>query len=203
MQAKQFKKTNTLLAWVTFAITGFVYMLTLEPTTSFWDSGQFIAIASKLQVGHPPGAPLYQMMARIFSTFSFGDATMVAFWVNTMSAFFAALSVSFLFRTIVLLSKKLLGVVGEVSVDKAILIFGSAVVGSLAFGFSDSFWFSAVEAEVYTTSMFFTAFVFWSILKWEEVADQPDSLKWLIGIAFAIGLSIGVHMLNLLAIPLS
>jgi len=201
MQAKQFKKTNTLLAWVTFAITGFVYMLTLEPTTSFWDSGQFIAIASKLQVGHPPGAPLYQMMARIFSTFSFGDATMVAFWVNTMSAFFAALSVSFLFRTIVLLSKKLLGVVGEVSTEKAILIFGSAVVGSLAFGFSDSFWFSAVEAEVYTTSMFFTAFVFWSILKWEEVADQPDSLKWLVGIAFAIGLSIGVHMLNLLAIP--
>ena len=201
MQEQLFKTTNTVLAWVTFAIAMIAYMLTLEPTSSFWDSGQFITVASKLQVGHPPGAPLYQMMGRIFSIFAFGDTAKVAFWVNTMSAFFAALTVSFLFRTIVLLAKKVLAVSGEVSREKSILIFGSAVVGALTFGFSDSFWFSAVEAEVYTTSMFFTAFVFWSILKWEEVAHEADSLKWLLGIAFAIGLSIGVHMLNLLAIP--
>jgi len=201
MQDVLFKKINNLLAWLAFAISAIVYMLTLEPTASLWDSGQFVAIASKLQVGHPPGAPLYQMMGRIFSLFSFGEVSQVAFWVNTMSAFFAALAVSLLFRTITILARKLLAENGSLSLDKVLLIFGSAMVGSLAFAFSDSFWFSAVESEVYTTSMFFTAFVFWSILKWEEVAHEKDSLKWLVAIAFIIGLSIGVHMLNLLAIP--
>ncbi|HSV89134.1 MAG TPA: DUF2723 domain-containing protein [Bacteroidales bacterium] len=201
MQEVIFKKVNNLLAWLAFGISAIVYMLTLEPTTSLWDSGQFIAIASKLQVGHPPGAPLYQIMGRIFSLFSFGEASQIAFWVNTMSAVFAALAVSLLFRTITILARKLLAATNELSLEKVILIFGSAMVGSLAFAFSDSFWFSAVEAEVYTTSMFFTAFVFWSILKWEQVSHEKDSLKWLVGIAYIIGLSIGVHMLNLLAIP--
>ncbi len=201
MDEKLFKKIDNLLAWLAFALAGLVYMLTIEPTVSFWDSGEFISVSYKLQSPHPPGAPLYQMMGRIFSLLAFGDVTKVALWVNAMSAFFSALAVSLLFRTITIMAKKLIAKEGQLSLEKAIAIFGSGFVGALTLAFSTSFWFSAVEAEVYGVSIFFTAFVFWAILKWEAADGQKDAWKWLVLIAFAVGLSIGVHMLNLLAIP--
>lgn len=201
MDEKLYKKFDNLLAWAAFVIAAIVYMLTLEPTASFWDSGEFISVSYKLQVPHPPGAPLYQMMARIFSLLALGDVTKVALWVNAMSAFFTALAVSLLFRTITILAKKLIVSAGDITTEKAIAIFGSGFVGSLALAFSTSVWFSAVEAEVYAASLFFTALVFWAILKWEAAADEKDANKWLVLIAYMVGLSIGVHLLNLLAIP--
>ena len=201
MDDKLYRKINNYLAWAAFAFAAVVFMMTLEPTVSFWDPGERLSASYKLQIMHPPGAPLYQMMARMFSLLSFGDTSKVAFWINAMSAFFGALTVSFVFRTITILAKKLIANTLEVSREKAIAIFGSGFVGAMALTFSDSFWFTAVEAEVYIFSLFLTAFVFWSILKWEASADEKDSLKWLVMIAYIIGLSIGVHMLNLLAIP--
>ncbi len=196
-----YKKIDNYLAWFVFALAGLVYMLTLEPTSSFWDCGENLTVSSKLQIGHPPGAPLYQMMARVFSLFAMGETSKVAFWINAMSAFFGALTISFLFRSITILARKVVARVGEVSREQAIAIFGSGLVGALTFTFTDSFWFTAVEAEVYVVSLFLTSFAFWSILKWEAVAHEPHSNKWLVLIAYIVGLSIGVHMLNLLAIP--
>jgi len=196
-----YKKIDNYLAWIVFAIAGVIYMLTLEPTTSFWDCGERITVSYKLQIAHPPGAPLDQMMARIFSLFALGDTSRVAFWINAMSAFFAALTISFLFRTITILARKVVSRVTEVTREQAIAIFGSGLVGALTLTFTDSFWFSAVEAEVYANSIFLTSIAFWSILKWEAVAHEKDSNKWLLLIAYTIGLSIGVHMLNLLTIP--
>jgi hypothetical protein len=201
MDHKLYKKIDNYLAWAAFAVAATVFMMTVEPTASFWDAGERLSASFKLQVMHPPGAPLYQMMARIFSLFSLGDTAKVAYWINAMSVFFGALTVSFVFRTITILAKKLIANTVDVTREKAIAIFGSGFVGAMALTFSDSFWFTAVEAEVYVTSLFMTAFVFWSILKWEASAHQKDSLKWLVLIAYIIGLSIGVHMLNLLAIP--
>ncbi len=201
MDEKLYKKIDNYLAWAAFAVAALVFMMTVEPTASFWDAGERLSVSYKLQIGHPPGAPLYQMMARMFSLLALGDVSRVAFWINAMSAFFGALTVSFLFRTITILAKKLVAATGEVTREKAIAIFGSGFVGAMALTFSDSFWFTAVEAEVYVTSLFLTAFVFWSILKWEASAHERDNLKWLVLIAYIIGLSIGVHMLNLLAIP--
>ncbi len=196
-----YKKVDNYLAWLVFALAGVVFMLTIEPTSSFWDCGEFITVSYKLQVAHPPGAPLYQMMARIFSLLALDDTSRVAFWINAMSAFFAALTVSFLFRTITIIARKAIAKVGKLTSEQAIAIFGSGLVGALTLTFTDSFWFSAVEAEVYATSIFLTSFVFWAVLKWEAVAHEKDSNKWLLLIAYIIGLSIGVHMLNLLAIP--
>ncbi|MCK4746813.1 MAG: DUF2723 domain-containing protein, partial [Bacteroidales bacterium] len=189
-----FKKINLLLGWISFAIALFVYLITLEPTVSLWDCGEFIASSYKLQVGHPPGAPLFMIIGRVFSMFT-SDTENVAKMINAVSAFASAFTVMFLFWTITHLMRKM------VDVSNLIIVLGGAFVGAMAFTFSDSFWFSAVEGEVYATSSLFTAVVFWAILKWENVADEPGANRWLILIAYLIGLSIGVHLLNLLAIP--
>ncbi len=198
---KSYQKINSILGWVVFAIASIVYILTAEPTASFWDCGEYVATAFKLQVGHPPGAPLFQIIGRFFTMFAFGDLSRVAFMVNMMSALSSSLTILFLFWTLTMLAKKLALRKGEMTEGKMIAIFGSAVVGSLAYSFSDSFWFSAVEGEVYAMSSFFTALVFWAILKWEEKSEEEHSFRWLIFIAYMMGLSIGVHLLNLLAIP--
>ncbi len=196
-----YKKLNTILGWIIFAIASIVYITTAEPTASFWDCGEYIATAYKLQVGHPPGAPLFQLIGRFFTLFAFGNTANVAFMINVMSALTSSLTILFLFWSITMLAKKLALSSGEMTDGKMYAVFGSAVVGSLAYAFSDSFWFSAVEGEVYAMSSFFTALVFWAILKWEENANEKHSFRWLIFIAYMMGLSVGVHLLNLLAIP--
>ncbi|MCK4880351.1 MAG: DUF2723 domain-containing protein [Bacteroidales bacterium] len=197
----QFKKINLLLGWASFAIALIVYLLTLEPTVSLWDCGEFIASSYKLQVGHPPGAPLFMIIGRIFALFT-SDTEKVAMMINAVSAFASAFTILFLFWTIShLLKKTVTGSSDKPSKAEVIVILGGAFVGALAYTFSDTFWFSAVEGEVYATSSLFTAVVFWAILKWENVADKPGANRWLILISYLIGLSIGVHLLNLLAIP--
>ena len=198
----KFKKLNNLIGWVVFAIAAFVYLSTVEPTASWWDPGEYISTAYKLQVGHPPGAPLFQMMGRIFSLFSFGNTAHVAVMINIMSALASAFTILFLFWTITLLGKKLYEKGGkEMTKGQMWAVLGSGMVGALAYTFSDSFWFSAVEAEVYATSSFFTAISFWAILRWEEVANERSGFRWILLIAYLTGLAIGVHMLNLLTIP--
>jgi hypothetical protein len=196
-----FKKLNNILGAIVFFIASAVYILTTEPTASFWDCGEYIATAYKLQVGHPPGAPLFQMIGRFFSLFAFGDTSHVAHMVNIMSALSSGLTILFLFWTITMLAKKLVLKTGEMTDGKMYAVLGSGLVGALAYTFTDSFWFSAEEGEVYAMSSFFTALVFWAILKWEEKAGEKHSFRWLIFIAYMMGLSIGVHLLNLLAIP--
>ncbi len=201
MDLKSYKPINNIIGWLMFLTATAVFMMTLEPTASFWDAGERLATSFKLQVAHPPGAPLYQMLARMFSLLALGDVTRVAYWINAMSAVAGGLTVMFLFWTISMLGHRLLKATPDISSSKTWAVWGAGIVGGLTLTFSDSFWFAAVEAEVYVTSLFLTAFVFWSILKWEATEHEPDSLKWLVLIAFVIGLSIGVHMLNLLAIP--
>lgn len=197
-----YNRTNNLLGWLSFAAALIVYTLTLEPTTSFWDSGEFIASAYKLQVVHQPGAPLYLMVSKVLSLLSGGDTSRVAYWVNIGSALASAATILFLFWTITALARKVIARAGEsISQSEMIIIMGSGLVGALAYTFSDSFWFSAVEAEVYSLSSLCTAIVFWAILKWDQHADEPFADRWLIFIAYVMGLSIGVHLLNLLAIP--
>lgn len=198
---KNYKLLNNVLGWAVFVITTTIYMLTAEPTVSFWDCGEYISTAYKLQVGHPPGAPLFQLAGRFFTLFAFGDTSNVAYMINIMSAVSSGFTILFLFWTITLLTRKFVRTEGEMTNAQKIVILGSGMVGSLAYGFSDTFWFSAVEGEVYAMSSFFTAIVFWAILRWEQDADKPNSLKWLLLIAYLMGLSIGVHLLNLLAIP--
>ena len=198
---KNFKKLNTIFGWLTFIIASVVYLLTIEPTASWWDCGEYIATAFKLQVGHPPGAPFFQMVGKFFSLFAFGDVTHVAMMVNIMSALSSSLTILFLFWSIVLFARKIVAPEQEPEGIKMYIIFAAAFIGSLAYTFSDTFWFSAVEGEVYAMSSLFTAAVFWAMLKWESVALEKHSYRWIILIAFLIGLSIGVHMLNLLAIP--
>ncbi|MCX6232508.1 MAG: DUF2723 domain-containing protein [Bacteroidetes bacterium] len=198
---KQYQKLNNVIGWFTFLIAAAVFLMTAEPTASWWDCGEYIATAFKLQVGHPPGAPTFQLFGRIFSLFAFGDVTKVAYMVNAMSALMSALTILFLFWSITLLGKKLVLKHGEMTMPKMIAIFASGFIGALAYTFSDSFWFSAVEGEVYATSSFFTALVFWVILKWESISEEKHSFRWIILISFLIGISIGVHLLNLLAIP--
>jgi hypothetical protein len=198
---KEFNRWNMILGWGVFIIASIVYLLTVEPTTSWWDCGEYIATAYKLQVGHPPGAPTFQLLGRFFSLFAMGDVENVALMINAMSVFSSSLTILFLFWTIVFLAKKIIKTENGFTSYQVIAIFGSALVGSLAFTFSDSFWFSAAEGEVYAMSSLFTAVTFWAILKWETVADQEHSLRWIILISFLIGLSIGIHLLNLLAIP--
>lgn len=192
---------NSALGWITFVIALITYTLTLEPTVSFWDCGEFISASYRLQICHPPGAPLFLMIGRMFSLMAGTDVTQVAFWVNMVSATTSALCVMFYFWTITHLAKKLLVKTGEADTQQLITIMMSGVVGALALTWSDTFWFSAVEAEVYASSSFFTALTFWCILKWENVANERHSDRWLILIAYLIGLAIGVHLLNLLVIP--
>ena len=198
---KLYQKLNNIIGWLVFLVATMVYLITSEPTASFWDCGEYIATAYKLQVGHPPGAPLFQLLGRFFSLFAFGDTSLVAQMVNGMSALVSGFTILFLFWSITHLSRKLVSDNGELKMGQIIAVIGSGAVGALAFTFCDSFWFSAVEGEVYAMSTFFTAIVFWAILKWEKVADEPHSFRWLILIAYLVGLSIGVHLLNLLAIP--
>ena len=198
---KNFKLLNNVFGWITFAIAAVTYLMTIEPTASFWDCGEFISTAYKLDVGHPPGAPFFMLTAKFFSLFA-SDPTQVAKMVNSFSALASAFTILFLFWTITHLAKKVIGKKDEeLSTANIIAILGAGMVGALAYTFSDTFWFSAVEGEVYAYSSFFTAIVFWLILKWEDHADNPGSDRWLILIAYLMGLSIGVHLLNLLAIP--
>ncbi len=198
-----FKKLNNRIGWLIFLIAAFVYLSTIEPTASWWDPGEYISTAYKLQVGHPPGAPLFQMMGRIFSLFAFGNTAHVAMMINIMSALASAFTILFLFWTITLLAKKIYvkNPGDEMTKGQLWAVLGAGIVGSLAYTFTDSFWFSAVEAEVYATSSFFTALTFWAILRWEEVADERSGFRWILLIAYLTGLAIGVHMLNLLTIP--
>jgi hypothetical protein len=199
---KSYKLTNNILGWVTFAIALLTYGMTVEPTASFWDCGEFIATAYKLQIGHPPGAPLFMIVGRIATLFAFGDTSKVALMMNLLSALASAGSILFLFWTITHLARKAFkSPDGNYSISQKMAIFGSGLVGALAYTFSDTFWFSAVEGEVYALSSFFTAIVFWAMLKWEEVADEPHADRYIVLIAYLMGLSIGVHLLNLLAIP--
>ncbi len=194
-----FKKVNNITGWIVFVIASLVYFMTLEPTAGWWDVGEYIATSYKLQVGHPPGAPFFQLLGRFFSLFAFGNVENVAMMINLMSALASSFTILFLFWTITRLAKKLVN--NPESKESLFPIMASGIIGALAYTFSDSFWFSAVEGEVYAMSSLFTAVVFWAILKWEEVADSNYSNRWLILIAFLMGLSIGVHLLNLLAIP--
>ena len=194
---KHFKLWNTLCGWMVFAVAAATYLLTMEPTASFWDCGEFISSAWKLDVGHPPGAPFFMLMGHFFSLFA-SDTSHVAMCVNALSALASAFTILFLFWTITALAKKL---VAPDTTWKGIALLGAGAVGALAYTFSDTFWFSAVEGEVYASSSLFTAVVFWLILKWDEQADEEGSDKWLIAIAYLMGLSIGVHLLNLLTIP--
>ena len=198
---KQYKFVNNLTGWITFFIAATVYCLTIEPTASFWDCPEFITTGYKLEVGHPPGAPFFMLVANFFSLFASGPSE-VARMVNYMSALMSGACILFLFWSITHLVRKLV-VKDENHITRGQMatIMGSGVVGALAYTFSDTFWFSAVEGEVYAFSSLFTAIVFWLILKWEDVADQPHSDRWLILIAYLTGLSIGVHLLNLLCLP--
>ena len=198
---KRFKLLNNIFGWIAFAIAAVTYLLTIEPTASFWDCGEFISTAFKLDVGHPPGAPFFMLTGHFFSMFA-SDPTQVAVMVNSMSALLSAFTILFLFWTITHLARKvIINSEDDYSTGNIIAILGGGLVGALVYTFSDSFWFSAVEGEVYAYSSFFTAIVFWLILKWERVADRAGSDSWLILIAYLMGLSIGVHLLNLLAIP--
>ena len=196
-----YRKINNLVGWVVFFIATMAYVLTLEPTASFWDAGEFIASSYKLLVPHPPGAPFYLLVGRLFSMFA-SEPAQVAWWVNLLSALCSSFTVLFLFWTITILARRLMVKEGaEPTRGNLILIMGSGAVGALAYTFSDSAWFSAVEAEVYAMSSFFTAIVFWAMLRWEAKVGEAYSDKWLILIAYLVGLSIGAHLLNLVTIP--
>jgi hypothetical protein len=209
----KFRQVNNIIGWIMFMIAAVVYLLTIEPTVSLWDCGEFIASAYKLQVGHPPGAPLFMIVARFFSLFAGNHSDKVAMMVNSFSAIASAFTIMFLFWTITHLALRLIGYrysnlhgnvlfnPQELVLRDKIIILGSGIVGAMAYTFSDTFWFSAVEGEVYASSSLFTAVVFWAVLKWENEADSKYANRWLILIAYLMGLSIGVHLLNLLAIP--
>jgi len=197
-----YSKVNNIVGWICFFIATLTYVLTLEPSASFWDCGEFIASAFRMQVVHQPGAPLFLMIQRFFSIFAFGDLTNIAYWMNIGSAVSSGATILFLFWSITAIAKKTVVKAGEViSTSQLISIMGAGAVGALAYTFSDSFWFSAVESEVYAQSSLFTAIVFWGILKWEAHADEPKADRWLLFIAYIMGLSIGIHLLNLLTIP--
>jgi MFS family permease len=199
---EQYQKINIITGWIVFGIASLTYLLTIESTASFWDCGEFIASAYKLEVGHPPGAPLFMIISKVFTLFAGGDVTHVAIMVNSMSALASGFTILFLFWSITYFAQKIINKKEQEYSSANILgIIGSGVVGALAYTFSDTFWFSAVEGEVYALSSFFTAVVFWAVLKWEHVSDEKYSNRWLVLIAYLMGLSIGVHLLNLLAIP--
>ena len=198
---KQFRRVDNIFGWLSFLIAAFVYCSTIEPTASFWDCPEFITTGYKLEVGHPPGAPFFMLTANLFSQFA-SDPSQVAYMVNMMSALFSALTIMFLFWTVSHLTRRLLiKDWSELTTGKLIAIEASGLVGALIYTFSDTFWFSAVEGEVYAYSSLFTAVVFWLMLKWEDHADEPHSDRWLVLIMYMTGLSIGVHLLNLLCVP--
>ena len=198
---KQFKLVDNVLGWITFLVAAFVYCSTIEPTASFWDCPEFITTGYKLEVGHPPGAPFFMLTANLFSHFA-SDPSQVAKMVNMMSALLSATTILFLFWSITHLTRRLIMKDWScLTTPKLIAIEASGLVGALIYTFSDTFWFSAVEGEVYAYSSAFTAIVFWLILKWEDKADEAHSDRWLVLIAYMTGLSIGVHLLNLLCIP--
>ena len=201
MDNKKFTLWNRLTAALVFVVSAVTYLLTIEPTASFWDCGEFIASSYKLEVGHPPGNPVFQLIARFFTMFT--DNMHAAVAVNSMNAICSALTILFLYLTIVFFAKRVVKASedGTYSIAKAIAIFGSGAVGALAYTFSDTFWFSAVEGEVYAMSSLVTALVFWAMIKWYEQADEPYADRWIVLISFLMGLSIGIHLLNLLAIP--
>jgi hypothetical protein len=198
----RFEKANNIAGWLLFIIATTVYALTVEPTASFWDCGEFIAVSYKLEVPHPPGAPFFLLIGRLFSYLAGGDVQKVAYWINMSSVLASGLTIMFLFWTITLLARKVIKVKSsEISLSQSILVLSAGFIGSMVYTFSDSSWFSAVEAEVYAMSSFFTAFVFWAILKWELIEDESRANKWLILIFYMMGLSIGVHLLNLVTLP--
>jgi hypothetical protein len=200
---KTFQQYNNIFGWIIFLIALIVYWVTMEPTASFWDCSEFIAASYKLQVPHPPGAPLFLLLGRLFSFLSFGDTTLVAYWINFSSIVAGAFTSMFLFWSITLLGQRLLKIntSAELTIDKTWTLIGAGFVGSLAYTFCDSAWFSSVEAEVYAMSSFFTAFVVWAMLKWQAIEDESRANRWLIFIFYVMGLSIGVHLLNLVTIP--
>ena len=189
-----FQKKSNLLGWIIFLLSLFVYVITIEPTLSLWDCGELLVSATKLEISHAPGAPFFMLVGRVFSLFSFGDSEMMAFWVNMVSAVSSAATVMFLFWTIVWLIRK-------TNIKSELGVLSSAAIGALAYAFTDSFWFSAVEAEVYALSSLFVAIVFWAATRWEREAEEANSSRWIVLIFFLTGLSIGVHLLNLLVIP--
>lgn len=199
MDKKKFTLWHRISAVFALVVSAVTYLLTIEPTASFWDCGEFIASSYKLEVGHPPGNPVFQLFARIFTIF--GDKMHAAVLVNSLSAICSALTIFFLYLTIVWFVRRMLAADGKMTKGTAIAIIGSGLVGSLAYCFSDTFWFSAVEGEVYAMSSLFTAMVFWAMTMWYDHADEPHANKWIVLIAFLMGLSIGIHLLNLLAIP--
>lgn len=198
---KDFRLWNNITGWALFAVSLLVYLLTKEPTVSFWDCGEFILCSYRLEVGHPPGAPFFLLLGRFFTLFAGGDTSKVAMMVNIMSALASAFTILFLFWSVTRLIRLGTGDGTDVRGGKALAILASGAVGALAYAFSDTFWFSAVEGEVYATSSLFTAAVFWAMLRWYDEADDPHSGRWIILIAYLMGLSIGVHLLNLLALP--
>lgn len=201
MQAN-YSKLNNIIGWAVFAVAAATYLLTIEPTASFWDCGEYIATAVKLQVGHPPGAPFFQLVGNFFAQFAFGDVTQQALMVNVVSALSSAFTILFLFWTITALGRKFALKHGDFTDARMVSVFGAGVVGALAYTFSDSFWFSATEGEVYAMSSLFTAIAFWAILKWEQEVDHsPRAGRWIVFIAYMVGLAIGVHILVFLTIP--
>lgn len=197
-----YKQINNVTGWVIFAVATLVYILTVEQTASFWDPGEFIASSYKLQVPHPPGAPFFLLVYRMFGFLAMGDGLQVAYWMNVGSALFSGFTILFLFWSITLFGKRLFSIQdGQETKGQTIALMGSAIVGSLIYTFSDSFWFSAVEAEVYSMSSFFTAIVIWAFLKWDVIKDPKLENQWMIFIAYLVGLSIGVHLLNLVTLP--
>ena len=197
-----YRRINNLTGWIVFLIASLIYVVTIEETASFWDPGEFIAVAYKLQVPHPPGAPFFLLVYRMFGFLAFGDGLEVAYWMNVGSALFSGFTILFLFWSITLLGRKLFQIEkGNESKGHTITLMGAGIIGALAYAFTDSFWFSAVEAEVYSMSSFFTAIVIWAFLKWDVIEDPTEENRYMIFIAYLIGLSIGVHLLNLVAIP--
>ena len=195
------QRINNITGWAVFAVAAYTYLSTIEPTASFWDCGEYIATAFKLQVGHPPGGPFFQLLGRFFTLFAGSDLTKAAKMVNIMSGLCSAFTILFLFWSITAMASKIIKSNGEETDGRFWAVMGSGIVGALAYTFTDSFWFSAVEGEVYAMSSLFTAMVFWAILKWERVAGELHADRWIIFIAYMLGLSIGVHLLNILAIP--
>jgi len=198
--SKSFRNINNIFGWFAFLIAAIVYLITIEPTGSFWDCGEFIASGYKLEVGHPPGSPIFMLLIRFFTMLA-PSKELIPVFANAMSALASAFTIMFLFWTITHIARKMVKSSETFSLSQVILIISTGLIGALVYTFSDTFWFSAVEGEVYASSSLFTAMVFWAILKWENVADEPYANRWIILIAYLMGLSIGVHLLNLLAIP--
>ncbi|MBK6521879.1 MAG: DUF2723 domain-containing protein [Sphingobacteriaceae bacterium] len=199
-----FKNLNNIIGWLVWAVATYTYCSTIEPTASFWDCGEYIACSYKLEVGHPPGAPFFLLLGRFFAVFGGDNPANAAMMINILSALASSFTILFLFWTVTRLALKVYGRTAvELSKGQQWAVLGAGIIGGLAYTFSDSFWFSAVEGEVYAMSSFFTALVFWAILKWDEedTLDPTLAMRWIVFISYMMGLSIGVHLLNLLVIP--